>query len=70
MDFKQYVLDNKELILTKTKELLSIPSVLDQFDPTSKTPFGVEINNALHYMIELGKEDGFVTKNIKNWEQS
>jgi len=67
MDFKQYVLDNKELILTKTKELLSIPSVLDQFDPTSKTPFGVEINNALHYMIELGKEDGFVTKNINNY---
>lgn len=67
MDFNQYVQNNKELILSKTKELLSFPSVLDTFDPTSETPFGVEINNALQYMIDLGKEDGFITKNINNY---
>jgi len=67
MDFNQYVLENKELILSKTKELLRIPSVLDKFDPNSDTPFGEEINEALHYMIDLGKEDGFITKNINNY---
>ena len=64
MDFLKYVLNNKELILEKTKELLRIPSVLDKYEPNSETPFGVAINDALHYMIDLAKEDGFITKNI------
>jgi len=67
MDFNKFVQERREEIISKTKELLSIPSVLDKFDPDSKTPFGVEINNALHYMIDLAKEDGFVTKNINNY---
>lgn len=67
MDFNQYVLENKDVIITKTKELLSIPSVLESFDPKSETPFGEDINNALHYMLDLAKEDGFITKNIKNY---
>lgn len=67
MDFLKNVLDNKELLINKTKELLSIPSVLTEYDPKSETPFGEEINNALHYMIDLAKEDGFITKNINNY---
>ena len=67
MDFNKNVLENKELIINKTKELLRIPSVLDKYNPDSKTPFGVEINKALHYMIDLAKEDGFITKNINNY---
>ncbi|MFK5883952.1 MAG: dipeptidase PepV [Candidatus Izemoplasma sp.] len=67
MDFMKYVMDNKNLIIDKTKELLRIPSVLEEFDPTSKTPFGKEINDALHYMLDLAHADGFVTKNVKNY---
>ena len=67
MDFMNYVLENKEMILEKTKDLLRIPSVLKEFDPTSDTPFGSEINEALHYMLDLAHSDGFVTKNVKNY---
>jgi len=67
MDFYQHVLDRKDEILLKTKELLRIPSVLTKFDPKSETPFGEAINDSLHYMINLAKEDGFITKNINNY---
>ena len=67
MDFEKLVQDRKEEIISRTKELLSIPSVLDKFDPNSKTPFGVEIDKALQYMLGLAKEDGFITKNINNY---
>jgi len=67
MDFYKHVLENKNLIIEKTKEILRIPSVLDEFDPESETPFGIEINRSLHYMIDLARADGFVTKNVKNY---
>ena len=67
MDFYELVLSRKEEILEKTKELLSIPSVLDSFNPDSETPFGEDINKALYYMTDLAKEDGFITKNINNY---
>ena len=67
MDFYKYVLEKKNIIIDKTKELLRIPSVLDEFDPKSETPFGVEINKALHFMLDLARSDGFVTKNVKNY---
>ena len=67
MDFYKYVLDNQDLIIDKTKELLRIPSVLTEFNPESEFPFGVEINNSLHYMLNLAQSDGFVTKNVKNY---
>ena len=67
MDFYKYVLENKTLIIDKTKEILRIPSVLTEFNPESETPFGVEINNSLHFMINLAKSDNFVTKNVKNY---
>lgn len=67
MDFHQYVLDRKDEILTATKELLRIPSVLDEYDETSETPFGKDINDALHHMLKLAKQDGFITKNIDNF---
>ncbi len=67
MDFYKYVLDHKNLIIDRTKDILKIPSVLKEFDPSSETPFGVDINKALHFMLDLAKKDGFVTKNIKNY---
>ncbi|MCF7925458.1 MAG: dipeptidase PepV [Candidatus Izimaplasma sp.] len=67
MNFYETVLDAKDALMNKTKELLSIPSVLDKFDENSKMPFGKDINKALFYMLDLGKEDGFITKNIKNY---
>jgi len=67
MDFYKHVIDNKNQIIEKTKELLKIPSVLDEYNPESQTPFGEEINRSLHYMLDLAHSDGFITKNIKNY---
>lgn len=67
MDFYTYVLEHKEELINRTKELLAIPSVLTKFDPNSETPFGEAINKSLHYMLDLAQEDEFITKNIKNY---
>ncbi len=67
MNFYDLVMNRKEEIIERTKELLRIPSVLDRFDPKSETPFGKGINDALHYMLNLAKEDEFITKNINNY---
>ena len=67
MDFYAKILERKDELLQKTIELLRIPSVLTKFDPESNTPFGEAINDSLYYMLDLAREDGFVTKNINNY---
>jgi succinyl-diaminopimelate desuccinylase len=67
MDFNKIVEANKETILSKTMELLSIPSVLQEYKPDDEQPFGKDIDDALQYMIQLGQNDGFITKNINNY---
>ncbi|MDD2575422.1 MAG: dipeptidase PepV, partial [Acholeplasmataceae bacterium] len=59
IDFKQEVLKRKDDILKDTIALLKINSELTTYDPKSNTPFGPGINEALEYMLKLGKKDGF-----------
>ena len=63
MDFKKIVYDNQEKIIKTFQGLLKIPSVLDYDSATPKMPFGKDINNALIYMLELAKKDGFIVIN-------
>ena len=67
MDFYKYVLEHKEEMIERTKELLRIPSILEEFDPKEQHPFGEDINDALEYMLKLGKKDGFLTKNLDSY---
>lgn len=60
-DFKKMLEANKDLIIKKTQELIMIPSVLDETKATSDAPFGPKIKEALDYMMNLAKEDGFET---------
>ena len=60
-DFKKIVEQNKDLIIKHTTELIQIPSVLDETTATDLAPFGAKIQEALDYMINLAKEDGFET---------
>ncbi|WP_445489384.1 dipeptidase PepV [Niallia sp. 03133] len=46
--------------------LLQIKSVLDEERATEEAPLGTGVKEALSYMLELGKKDGFNVKNIKN----
>lgn len=67
MDFKKTIEDNKELMLKTLKELLQIKSVLGVNQMTKETPFGPGIDEALRYMLELGKKDGFEVVNDEGY---
>jgi len=66
MDFLTYVKEHEQQIIEEVKKLCRIDSVLDAYDPESKKPFGKGIQKALDYMINLGKKDQFVVKNVAN----
>lgn len=58
----------KDEFVKLTTELLQIPTVLEAYDPNNlEMPFGKEIREALDLMLEVGKQDGFITKNIDNY---
>lgn len=59
MNFEQIINDNKELIVKSLQELLRIKSVYDSSTITKDMPFGKGINDALVYMLNLAKKDGF-----------
>ncbi len=67
MDFLTYVKEHQQQIIDEVKKLCKIESVLTEYNPESETPFGKKINDALHHMIELGKKDGFIVKNVQNY---
>lgn len=67
MNFKEIVNQNRELIIKTFQELLRIPSVLDESTATPQMPFGKSINDALEYMLELGKKDGFEIYNDEGY---
>lgn len=66
MDFIKYANDNKANFLNDLKELLKIDTVLVEQPEVKEAPFGYNLVKALDYMLELGKKEGFVTKNIEN----
>lgn len=56
----------KEDIIHSTCELIQIPSVFEESSNPS-TPFGKNCNIALEYMLDLGKQLGFRTKNLDGY---
>ena len=65
--YTDIVNDHKNLSIKRLDGLLRIPSVLDYYDPSRSAPFGEGIQEALDYMLDLAKKDGFVTKNVNNY---
>jgi len=49
------------------QKLISINSVLTEFNPENEFPFGKGIQDALLYMLELGEREGFKTFNLDNY---
>ncbi len=62
----KYIKEHKNEIIQKTQELIQIPSVISKSN-NAKKPFGEQVNNALEYILELGKSLGFKTKNIDGY---
>ena len=64
--FNKYIENYKTEIIQKTQELIQIPSILfNSANPNH--PFGDAINDALEYMLNLGKSLDFRTKNIDGY---
>ena len=61
----KYIDKLKNEIITKTCDIINIPSVFSNTDG-SNTPFGKHTVEALNYILDLGKSFGFRTKNIDN----
>lgn len=62
----KYIEQIKQEIINKTQTLIQIPSIYEKSDNPYE-PFGKNINKALNYMLSLGKELGFRTKNIDGY---
>lgn len=63
---ENYIKNLKDEIIEKTQELIRIPSVYSKSNDPSK-PFGENANKALEYILNLGKDLGFRTKNLDGY---
>ena len=63
---ENYIENLKDEIIEKTQELIKIPSVHSESNNSSK-PFGENVDKALEYMLNLGKQLGFKTKNLDGY---
>ena len=64
--FDKIIESKKEEMLSSLKTLISFPSIsIESNDP--KMPFGKACNDALEYILKLGKELGFRVKNIDGY---
>ena len=64
--FDEIIEENKNEIISKTCELIKIPSVSMETS-NLKLPFGEDCTKALNYILDLGNSLGFKTKNIDNY---
>lgn len=64
--FKEHLNNNKDNIIKTISDLVEIPSVSDE-NSNSEFPFGENCNKALEYILNLGKQMGFRTKNVDGY---
>ncbi|PKR84351.1 dipeptidase PepV [Heyndrickxia camelliae] len=60
------VIKRKDDLIKDLQGLLQIRSVLDEENATEDAPLGVGVKEALQYLLDLGKKDGFTPKNVGN----
>ena len=66
MDFIKYANEHKNQFLDDLKQLLKIDTVLIEQPQIKEAPFGYNLVKALELMLEFGKREGFIVKNIEN----
>jgi succinyl-diaminopimelate desuccinylase len=67
INWTEEVEKRKNQLLEDTKGLLQIPSILDEAGGRDGAPFGAEIEKALTYLLNLGKESGMEAKNVDGY---
>ncbi|MFC0301225.1 dipeptidase PepV [Virgibacillus soli] len=66
INWMEEVTKRKADLIKDLKGLLQIKSVLDEESKTADAPLGQGVKDALQYMLDLGEEDGFTSKNVGN----
>ncbi|MFD1706790.1 dipeptidase PepV [Siminovitchia sediminis] len=66
IDWKQEVHKRKNELIQDLQGLLRIRSVLNETNATEEAPLGTGVKKALEYLLDLGKRDGFLIKNVGN----
>ena len=64
--FEDKIESLRKEIIKETCNMVKIPSVYSK-ESKDNMPFGEEINNALEYILKLGKKLGFRTKNLDGY---
>lgn len=64
--FKNYIENSKDEMIHNIKNLINIPSVYEKSNNPLK-PFGEYADQALEYVLNLGNQMGFKTKNIDRY---
>lgn len=67
IDWEREMEKRREELLQRTKEFLAIESVLDESSAGPGAPFGKGVAEALEYMLDLARRDGFHTKNLDGY---
>jgi len=67
IDWYAEVLKRKDDLIRDLQGLVRIRSVYDETTVGEDTPFGEGPKNALDYMLEKGKENGFQVKNVDHF---
>ena len=63
---ENFIKENQETMIQNLQELIQIPSVFSK-STNPLMPFGEDANKALEYMLNLGTQLGFRTKNIDGY---
>ncbi|HWK23760.1 MAG TPA: dipeptidase PepV [Ureibacillus sp.] len=66
MDWLKLAESRKEELVSELQQLIQIESVLDQETASETAPFGEGPLKALQFMLSLGEQQGFTSKNIDN----
>lgn len=66
INWNEEVNKRKDSLIEHTQRLLQIKSVLDDIDISPDAPLGQGVKEALQFMLDLGKKDGFTVKNVGN----
>jgi succinyl-diaminopimelate desuccinylase len=56
----------KDELIKDTQQLLHIKSLLDEENATEDAPLGEGVKEALQFMLQIGENDGFISKNVGN----
>lgn len=68
IDFREEVLKRKDDLVLDLQKLIKINSELTSFDPNREgMPFGEGPRQALDFMLDLGKKDGFKVENVDGY---